>query len=387
MYRRLAQIIRQKIAEILQLNVNPAVMKLFLSALAVAVTLAVVKAINAVLARAMEKSEQKEAGEEQAAGTLLVTMGILIKAVIFYGGLFTAAVIVLEIFEVRVVSPEDLKNVGLMALKIAGIVVAAKLALNFSRIAITRAFARKLVKDSLMENRRAQTLESLLKNMVTYLVFFVSGLMVLQVFNVNTSAILASAGILGLAVGFGAQNLVKDIISGFFILFEDQFSVGDYVEVAGVVGIVEEIGLRTCRIRKWTGQLHIIPNGEIKMVTNYNRGHMMALAVVGIAYEEDIDRAIEVLRRECEAAHREIPTILEVPVVQGVVALGDFSVNIRSVARTVPGEQWAVERELLRRFKIALDREGIEIPYPRRVVQYREEYGAREESGDKAPSV
>ncbi|MCL6477005.1 MAG: mechanosensitive ion channel family protein [Peptococcaceae bacterium] len=301
---------------------------------------------------------------------------------IFYGGILTAAVIILEIFEVRVLSPEDLKNIGLIALKVAGVIVAARLVLKLSRLAITQAFARK----GLAGNKRVQTLESLLKNVVTYLIFFLAGLTVLQIFNVNTSAILASAGILGLAVGFGAQNLVRDVISGFFILFEDQLAVGDYVEAAGVVGVVEEVGLRTCKIRKWTGQLHIIPNGEIKMVTNYNRGHMMALAEVGIAYEEDIDRAMEVLRRECEAAHREIPAIVEVPVVQGVVALKDFSVNIRVVARTLPGEQWAVERELLKRFKTALNRAGIEIPYPRRVIIYQEEYGAKGENGGQKAS-
>ncbi|MFZ5631778.1 MAG: mechanosensitive ion channel family protein [Bacillota bacterium] len=364
---------------------NTLAVRLVLSLLAVAVIFPVIKIINVIITRAIEKRRPKDAETGAAAGNFLVSLAVLIRALIFYGGIFSAAVIILEIFEVEVISPEDLKNIGLMALKVAGVVVAARLVLNLSRLAITQAFARKEVNDGLVAGKRAQTLESLLKNVVTYLIFFLAGLMVLQIFNVNTSAILASAGILGLAVGFGAQNLVKDIISGFFILFEDQFSVGDYVEAGGVVGVVEEMGLRTCKIRKWTGQLHIIPNGEITKVTNYNRGHMMALAEVGIAYEEDIDRAIGVLRRECEVAHREMPAIVEIPVVQGVVSLGDFSVNIRTVALTVPGEQWAVERELLRRFKNALDRERIEIPYPRRVITYREEYGSEESNDRKKP--
>ncbi|MCL6611724.1 MAG: mechanosensitive ion channel family protein [Peptococcaceae bacterium] len=358
--------------------------RLLWSLLVLAAAFVAVKTVNAILNRAIERERQKSAEAGPMAGSLLISLGMLVRTVFLYGAVFTAAVVILEIFRVEVVSAADLKNMGLIALKVIGVVVAARLAARFGRTAITQTFARKELQKGLIEDRRAQTLESLLKNGVTYLIFFLAGLMVLQIFNVNTSAILASAGILGLAVGFGAQNLVRDVISGFFIIFEDQFAVGDYVEAAGVVGVVEEIGLRTCKIRRWTGQLQIIPNGEISKVTNYNRGRMMALAVVGIAYEEDIDRAIEVLRRECEAAHREIPAIVEVPVVQGVVALEDFAVKIRAVAMTVPGEQWAVERELLRRFKNALDREGIEIPYPRRVITYREEYSREEQSQNTA---
>jgi small conductance mechanosensitive channel len=380
-------IILQKTAALLQAqNLDHTAAKLILSFLVLAMTMLAAKIINIILNKVIEGKRQKSAGETgPVPGNMLLSAGILLKAMVLYGGLFAAAVVILEIFEVDVVSSDDIKNIGLMVLKIIGIVIAAKLAVNFGRLAVTQVFARKEIKEGFIEKRRAKTLESLLKNVITYVVFFLAGLTILQIFNVNTSAILAGAGILGLAVGFGAQNLVKDIISGFFILFEDQFAVGDYVEAGGAVGMVEEIGLRTCKIRQWTGQLHIIPNGEISNVTNYNRGHMMAVAVVGIAYEEDVDRAIEVLRRECEAVHREIPSVVEVPVVQGVVALADFSVNIRTVAPTLPGEQWAVERELLRRFKNALGREGIEIPYPRRVITYREEYGQEENTPTNQP--
>lgn len=360
------------------LNINDLLMKIMLSLLSVVLILLAVKIVNLILTIIIEKKRRKETEAGTVSGNLFLSLGILLRTVVFYSGIFASAVIILEIFKVNLVSPQDVKNMGLVALKTLGVIVGARLAANLGRLAVTQMFS----KEGFINGRRAQTLESLMKNMITYLVFFMAGVMVLQIFNVNTSAILASAGILGLAVGFGAQHLVKDIISGFFILFEDQFAVGDYVEAGGVTGVVEEIGLRTCKIRKWTGQLHIIPNGEITKVTNYNRGHMMAVATVGIAYEEDIDRAMEVLRRECEVAQREITSIMEMPVVQGVVALGDFSVSIRTVARTVPGDQWSVERELLRRFKNALDREGIEIPYPRRVVTYREEY-AREVNGEK----
>lgn len=365
--------ISQKIITLLQQqDYNEILTKVILSLLTVLAAFMVIKTANLLLTKVTEKGIQDNNGETKE--NILFSAGVLFKALLSYGVFLAVAIIILEIFQVKLISPEDIKNIGVIVLKIGGIIVAAKLAVFFGRLAIQQVFNRKDLKEGFIANRRAQTLESLLKNIITYLVFFVAGIMILQVFNVNTSAILASAGILGLAVGFGAQNLFKDIISGFFIIFEDQFAVGDYVEAGGAVGLVEEIGLRTCKIRQWTGQLHIIPNGEINKITNYNRGHMMAVAEVGIAYEEDIDRTIEVLRRECEDAHREIHSIVEVPVVQGVVSLGDFAVNIRTVAVTIPGSQWQVERELLRRFKNALDKAGIEIPYPRRVVTYREEY-------------
>ncbi|MEW6725658.1 mechanosensitive ion channel family protein [Desulforudis sp. 1088] len=296
----------------------------------------------------------------------------LVKTLVLYGGYFAALVVVLHIFDVRVIEAADLKDVGIKILKIAGILVGTRLLLNLGHLIVSQVFAKKEFNDAL-NSGRLRTLEPLVKNALTYAAFFVAGLTVLQVLNVNTSAILASAGILGLAVGFGAQNLVRDVISGFFIVFENQLAVGDYVEAAGVVGVVEETGLRTCKIRQWTGQLHIVPNGEITKVTNYNRGYMLAVVTVGIAYEEDIDRAITVLRQESERASREIEAVLEVPVVQGVVDLADSAVNIRTIARTRPGEQWNVERELRRRFKYALDQAGIEIPYPRMVVFQRQD--------------
>lgn len=288
---------------------------------------------------------------------------ILLQAIILYGGYFIAAIVILEIFDVKIISPEDLKTLGTKVLKIIGILVGAKLAINFGQLVVKQAFDKHET-----TGRRAQTLEILLHSAITYLVFFMACLMILQVFNVNTSAILASAGILGLAIGFGAQSLVKDVISGFFILFEDQFSVGDYVQIDAVEGTVEEIGLRTCKIRQWTGELNIIPNGGITRVTNYNRGPMLAVITVALAYEEDIDTAIKVLNEECERAYREVEAIIDVPKVLGVNELGLSSVNILIVAPSLPEGHWAVGRELRKRFKCALDRAGIEIPYPKQVI-------------------
>lgn len=365
--------------------------QLALSAAVLAVTYVLVKILSPAVDRLFGKKDATpENGDGVApdqgalADSFTRSARVLLKTLLLYGSYFVAAVIILEIFHIKTVSPEDLKSLGLKIVKVAGVLVGARLVINIGHLAVKQVFARRDHIGTFLENQRAQTLEVLLSNILTYVIFFMAGLMILEIFNVNTGAILASAGIVGLAVGFGAQNLVKDVISGFFILFENQFNVGDFVETAGVVGTVEEIGLRTCKIRQWTGQLHVIPNGEITRVTNYNRGQMMAVVTLGIAYEEDIDQAIEVLRRECETAAREIEPILDTPQVQGVVELADSAVLIRAVAPTVPGEQWAVERELRRRFKYALDRAGIEIPYPRRVLYQREEDEIKSQERDYA---
>ncbi len=354
-------------------NIEKLVLRLALSLLVLAAAYFLIKIFSRLLDRLVgDSNPEKEQDAPGSTGILsdsfVRSVQVLLRTVLLYGGYFLAAIVILEIFNVKIISGADLKTAGIMALKVIGILVGARLLVSFGHLAVKQVFEKHKFKDDLIENRRAETLEVLLRSVITYVVFFLAALTILQVFHVNTSAILASAGIIGLAVGFGAQSLVKDVLSGFFILFEDQFRVGDFVEAAGVTGTVEEVGLRTCKIRQWTGQLHVIPNGEITRVTNYNRGKMMAAVVVGIAYEEDIDRAMEVLRQESEKAGREIDAILDTPLVQGIVELADSAVNIRIIAPTKDGEQWAVERELRRRFKIALDRAGIEIPYPRLVV-------------------
>jgi small conductance mechanosensitive channel len=367
---------------------------LILSLVVLVATYVLIKMLNRLLERLLRETGQEQAGGADAAteqgmlsDSFVRSVRILLQTLLLYGGYFSAAVIILQVFNVNIISADDLKSIGAKVLKVIGVLVGAKLAINFGRLAIKQVFERHRIKDHFMESRRAETLEVLLRSLLTYVIFFLAGVTILQIFNVNTGAILASAGILGLAVGFGAQNLFKDVISGFFIIFEDQFSVGDFVEIGSVVGTVEEIGLRTCKIRRWTGQLEILPNGGITRVTNYNRGQMLAVVTVGIAYEEDIDKAIAVLQQECEAASREMDLILDMPQVQGVTELADSSVNIRIVAPTRPMMHWSVERELRRRIKYALDKAGIEIPYPRRVLYQREEEPQKEEKRVSLPEA
>ena len=276
--------------------------------------------------------------------------------------------VTLEIFHFEVISPDEIRSFGIILLKTIGVIILAKIVINVGRPLIDHAFTNQSHHGPLITQRRKITLTSLLKSVLVYVVYFLAGIMILDNFGIQTTSILAGVGVLGLAISFGAQSLIKDIITGFFIMFEDQYSVGEWVTVSGVFGEVLELGLRTTKVKEWTGQLHTIPNGEIGLVTNFSRGEMLALVTIGIAYEEDINRAIEVLEKEGEKAAAELETVTDKPTVQGVTELADSSVNIRTFCRTIPGEQWAVERELRRRFKLALDREGIEIPYPRRVL-------------------
>lgn len=219
--------------------------------------------------------------------------------------------------------------------------------------------------------RRQKTLMALAKSVVRYTLYFVAGVMILQQFGLNTASILAAAGIGGLAVGFGAQNLVKDVIGGFFIIFEDQFAVGDEVTLGKYNGIVEETGIRSTRVRGFGGELFIIPNGQIAEVTNYTGGPMRVMFDVAIAYEADVEKVLRVLTDVCREAAQAIPGIVEGPQVLGVQELADSSVTMRIFARAANQERWAVERALKLAIKKRLDEESIEIPYPHRAVIIR----------------
>lgn len=247
--------------------------------------------------------------------------------------------------------------------------ILAKLTIKIGSILIDRLFNQESGRKFISENR-AQTLATLLKSLLRYVVYFGACIIIIDIFVPRAAGtILTGAGVVGLAVGFGAQNLVKDVITGFFILFEDQFAVGDYINIAGVSGIVEDIGLRVTRLRDFGGQFHIVPNGSITQVTNLSRGSMQAVVEVGIAYEEDVDRAIRVLSEIGQEAARDLSEIIvEGPDVLGIVAFGQSEVLLRMVAKTVAMQQWRVERELRRRIKEAFDRENIEIPYPKQVM-------------------
>lgn len=232
----------------------------------------------------------------------------------------------------------------------------------------------------LFDDRKAKTLSSLLQSVVRYVIYAFAIIAVLRQLGIDTTGLLAGAGLAGLAIGFGAQSLVRDIINGFFILFEDHFAVGDYVTIGDVSGIVEAVGLRVTRVRSFGGELHILPNGQVEKVVNHMGSAMRVLFSVLVGYGADIDRVINVLNQDFENAKQEIPDIVEGPTVLGVKELGESGVELLILARTKPMQQWNVERILKKRVKDVFDREGIVIPYRHmQVLVSREEQVLKED--------
>jgi moderate conductance mechanosensitive channel len=257
------------------------------------------------------------------------------------------------------------------AMKIVLVIFMAIIAYRLTRVLISRLLQREIDEEDPLVRRlreqRAQTLASLLGNVAAVAVFVVATLTVLDILLDNIGPILASFGILGLAFSFGAQSLVKDVISGTFMLMEGQFGVGDVVKVSDVSGLVEKITLRTTVLRDIEGAVHIVPNGEITRVTNMTKAWSRALLHISVAYKEDVDHVIDVLRDvlgEFAVDPEWAALLLEEPVVPGVESFSDSAVVIRVMAKTLPLKQWDVARELRRRIKKRFDQEGIEIPFP-----------------------
>jgi len=271
---------------------------------------------------------------------------------------------------------EDYLKFGVSALKILLILILSWIVIRVSRMVVERFFKKQAVTKSrfTMDERKANTLNAVIQNLIKYIVYFAAALMILAELNVDTASLIAAAGVGGVAIGFGAQSLVKDIISGFFILFEDQFAVGDYVEVGDVMGTVTEIGLRTTKIKPYTGEESIIPNGEIKRVTNYSRSNHLALVDMSIAYETDIEKAIQVMTDVAGEYAAENDNIVAPPEVIGVMSFDASAITLRAIMWTAPMQHWGVEREMRKRYKAAFENHGIEIPFPHRVIINKKEH-------------
>jgi small conductance mechanosensitive channel len=215
--------------------------------------------------------------------------------------------------------------------------------------------------------KRLDTLERVFRYVAAVIITLVGGMLVLSAVGISIAPILATAGVLGIAIGFGAQSLVKDYFNGFFLLLENQVRQGDVVEVAGKGGLVEEMTLRYIRLRDFEGSVHYIPNGTIDSVTNRSRGFAFALLDIGVAYREDVDEVYAVMR-EVAAGMRSDPELGEKIVedleIAGVDKWADSAVVIRCRFKVMPLEQWTVRRAFLYRLKKAFNAAGIEIPYP-----------------------
>ena len=268
----------------------------------------------------------------------------------------------------------DREGIVRATFRVVGIWVLAWLALRVVRLTAER--IEKSVDDgddsvTTLREKRGRTISQLLRSVGRVVIITIAILLTFNVF-INIAPILAGAGILGLAVSFGSQSLVRDVISGFFFLVENQFAVGDVIEAAGKGGVVEKMTLRVVVLRDLDGSLHIIPNGEIKVVSNKTRGWSRAVVDISVPHTEDLDRALAVVRDEA-AKFSSDPlwgVQLDGPVeVLGVESLTDNAVVIRTLLKTQPGSQWSVAREFRRRLKNRFSRETIDSPYQQRRVQ------------------
>ena len=272
-------------------------------------------------------------------------------------------------------SPENLLLWWGKFITIIIIFVVAKIALSVINKLIEKSLTPlKKFKNYKKKISRAKTLIPLLQSISKYVIYFITGVMVLRELGVDTTAVIASAGVVGLAIGFGAQSLVKDVISGALLLFEGTISVGDSVNVGEHSGTVEVVGLRNIHLRKFSGELRVIPYGEVNSFGNFNRGYMRAIVKVGVAYEQDVEKGMKILEEIANKwAEENKDIVLEPPIVQGVLSLGSSDVTLRVATKVKPMTHWGAERELKRRIKDTFDKKGIEIPFPRQVVYLRKE--------------
>ncbi len=250
-------------------------------------------------------------------------------------------------------------------------------------IRVLKEYMRGQADNNLEELKRIETLSRVFRYIVSVIIYVVAGMVVLSELGISIAPILATAGVLGIAIGFGAQSLIKDYFNGFFMLLENQVRQGDVVEAGGKGGLVEEVTLRHIRMRDYDGHVHFIPNGIVTTVTNMSRGFAYAVIDIGVAYRENMDEVME-LMRQVGAGIREDEVfsskILEPMEMAGVDRWDDSAVILRCRFKVLPLEQWGIRREYLRRLKQDFDRHGIEIPYPHLTV-----YAGQAKDGSAPP--
>jgi small-conductance mechanosensitive channel len=270
---------------------------------------------------------------------------------------------------------EFLLVAGNTMLRIIVILLGATFILRLFSLMVNKVFIPNIGINAFhFDERRARTLGGLLQSMIRYVIYFITIVMILQEFKIDTTSIVAGAGIVGLALGVGAQSLIRDFITGFFIVLENQFAVGDYIVSGDMAGTVEDIGLRVTKLRDGNGVLHIIPHGAISRVSNYTRGHMQAVVNVPVAYDADIGKVFSLLDQACVAIGKDMIEVLEGPAVLGVVDIRSQEIIVRMVAKTVPLEQGKVENAL--RYKIKSLFDEAHIPPPMMMVKNIKEGGA-----------
>jgi len=241
---------------------------------------------------------------------------------------------------------------------------------------INRIILAKVPEDDLESEKRAKTLLAIVKGILKVTVWSIFFLIFLKQLGLNIGPILAGAGILGLAVGFGAQELVRDMISGFFLLLENHIRAGDVVNINGTGGLVESIQLRTVRLRDFAGVVHVFQNGKINTIANMTKEWSACVFDIGVAYKEDLDRVMDIMKQVGDEmqANEEFQDKIIAPIeIMGLDSFGDSALVIKARLKTLPSQQWFLSRAYRRRLKIAFDKENIEIPFPHQTIYWGDE--------------
>lgn len=254
--------------------------------------------------------------------------------------------------------------------KIGEIIVIFAIAVVIARVGkflIKKFFQKQKDFKFKMNDKKLNTMSTLIASVFKYVVYIGAILIILSDI-LELKSVLAAAGVGGVAIGLGAQSLIKDTISGFFILLEDQFAVGDLITVDTMTGTVEQMELRVTRLKNYTGDVYVIPNGEIKKVTNHTRDNQMVIVNIPVAYSSNLNRVYEIAQRVCSEVKEEFTVFTEEPSILGITDLGKQNINLQITARTFPNEQWAVERRIRMKIKEAFEVNELEF-FDRSVIR------------------
>lgn len=257
------------------------------------------------------------------------------------------------------------------SIKVIVIMAASYIAVRVGQKVIEKVFLVRMRSPINHSERRQKTILKLLQSVLSYLVYFSAIMGILSALDIQIAGLLAGAGIAGLAIGFGAQSLVKDVITGFFIIFEDQFGVGDYIQISGAEGTVLEIGLRTTKVKGNAGEQFIIPNGSITNVKNYSINHSKFMIDMQLNIDADIEKAEKLITAYLEQLPQQHPTLTNTPVFLGVQNIADGEVTVRIIAETLPLKQWEIARTIRQEVKELLQNNGIATEFPKMMLYDR----------------
>ncbi|MFS0788591.1 mechanosensitive ion channel family protein [Shouchella sp. 1P09AA] len=256
--------------------------------------------------------------------------------------------------------------------KVIVILILARIVLGVLKRVISRVLQKRDGKYVNVSEQRSKTLTSLLHSVVANVVYFIAILLVLDELGFNLASVLVGAGVLGLAIGFGAQNVVRDVITGFFILYEDQFSVGDYITTGQYTGTVIDFGLRVTKIQDWTGEVNIIPNGHIEDLKNYSKENSYAVVDMRVSYGHDLEELQQLIMDASLVVYEKDENMIEKPDMMGVTDISESGAVIRVIALCKPVMQWGVEREIRRAILDSFNEKGIDVPYQQVTVHQKE---------------